>query len=135
VSIEAYPGPGAKEACSGALRLKGFMETFLLNTFQGSRLCLYVSNVVAITVAPIRGIYLQLKQCYSAHDYFTLKINDSAFLVFTFQFLYDFSFKFPSFFFTKMINLRLKFHSLTIVFFKLLSRLFTSGPIGRAGRP
>ena len=39
-----------------------------------------------VTVAPMRGIYLQLKQSYSEHDYFTLKIDDSAFLVFTFQF-------------------------------------------------
>jgi hypothetical protein len=39
-----------------------------------------------ITVAPMRGIYLQLRTFYSVQEYFTLKISVAAFLVLNFHF-------------------------------------------------
>jgi hypothetical protein len=84
----------------------------------------------------MRGIYLQLKQCYSAHDYFTIKIDDSAFLVSTFHnFFFDFGFKFHSFSFSKIKILFLKYHSSIIDVLKTALRAITSGPSGRADRP
>jgi hypothetical protein len=54
----------------------------------------------------MRGIYLQLKQFYSVHYYFTLKISDNAFLVFTIQFSLTSAFEFHSFSFSKIKILR-----------------------------
>jgi hypothetical protein len=47
----------------------------------------------------MRGIYLQLKQCYSVREYFTLKKSLTVpFSSSLFNFFFDFGFKFHSFY-------------------------------------
>ncbi len=85
-----------------------------------------------LTVAPMRGIYLHLKNVLQCIRLFYIKkINDDAFHVLTFHFSLTLALRL-SFFFSKY---KISVRSITLVPILWAAHgTFTSGPSGRAGR-